>query len=95
MTKKDADTKDPETYTIIGAAMKVHRELGFGFLEAVYQEAFEKELQIQSIPYKKEVESPIFYRGERLNTFYKALLINFGAEHLYYKRIVFNLRESA
>ena len=38
----------------------VHRELGCGFLEAVYQEAFEKELHIQAIPYKREVELPVF-----------------------------------
>jgi GxxExxY protein len=52
MTQKDADIKDPETYATIGAAMRVHRELGFGFLEAVYQEAFERELKIQTIPYE-------------------------------------------
>ncbi len=39
--------KDPETYTIIGAAMEVHRILGHGFLEAVYQEALEHELSMR------------------------------------------------
>ena len=77
MTQKSADSKDPQTYAIIGAAMRVHQELGFGFLEAVYQEAFERELQIQNIPYQREVELPVFYRDIKLNTYYKADFICF------------------
>ncbi len=41
--------------------MKVHTELGCGFLEAVYQEAFEYELKNSSIPYEKEKEIRIKY----------------------------------
>jgi GxxExxY protein len=48
-----------ETYRIIGAAMEVHKELGAGFLEAVYQEALEKELALQNIPFGREVRLPI------------------------------------
>jgi len=72
MTQISADKKDPETYTIIGAAMAVHKELGSGFLEAVYQEALEKEFQIQKIPYEREKEIPIFYRGQKLKTVYRS-----------------------
>ncbi len=38
--------------------MEVHRQLGAGFLEAVYQEAFARELAVRGIPFRAEVEIP-------------------------------------
>jgi len=71
--------KDKETYAIIGAAMNVHRELGCGFLEAVYQDALEKEFQCLNIHFAREVKLPVFYRGQQLDSYYKADFICFNS----------------
>jgi GxxExxY protein len=63
---------DPETFAIIGAAMEVHRELGRGFLEAVYQCALALEFQERGIAFKAEVALPIRYKGKRLTCAYRA-----------------------
>ena len=64
--------RDPKTFEIIGAAMEVHRELGSGFLEAVYQEALSIEFGLKKIPFKKEIELPIRYKEAVLSTSYRA-----------------------
>ena len=66
------EIKDPETYGIIGAAMEIHRELGPGFLEHVYHEALAIELTERNIPYKHEVDLPIWYKGRPLRKSYRA-----------------------
>ena len=61
-----------ECYNIVGACMAVHRELGHGFLEPVYQEALALELTRSSIPFEREKELSIIYKGVELKSYYKA-----------------------
>ena len=118
--------KDERTYKIIGAAMEVHKELGCGFLEAVYQEALAREFATQGIPNRSQPIVEIFYKGQSLDKKYQpdfvcydeviveikamsnltgleeaqvinylkattmkvGLLLNFGAQSLQHKRLV-------
>ncbi len=61
-----------ESYKIVGACMKVHSKLGPGFLEAVYQEALEKEFIAQEIPYEREKSLSLFYEGKKMDKGYRA-----------------------
>ncbi len=61
-----------EAYEIIGAAMRVHSELGCGFLEAVYHEAMEIELKSSNIPFNSEIPLLIKYKDVILNKTYIA-----------------------
>lgn len=63
--------KDERTYRIIGAAMEVHRELGCGFLEPVYQEALAIEFKMREIPYKQQQVIGIMYKGKALEKKYQ------------------------
>lgn len=61
-----------ESFAIIGACMKVHRTLGPGFLEAVYEEALEKEFIRENIPYKRQAAIQVYYEGKPLKKEYRA-----------------------
>jgi GxxExxY protein len=64
-----------EVYAIVGAAMDVYNDLGPGFLENVYQEAMEIEVDARRIPSKPIQEIHISYKGRRLKRFYIADLV--------------------
>ena len=67
-----------ESYAINGAAMEVYNQLGPGFLEAVYQEALERELLSRGIPFEREKLLTISYKGENLKQTYKADFVCYG-----------------
>ncbi len=62
---------DQRTYKIIGCAMEVHKELGCGFLEAVYQEALGREFADQGMPFKSQPVIQIAYKGKPLDKTYQ------------------------
>ena len=70
---------DPRTYTVIGAAMEVHRRLGCGFLEPVYQEALAIEFTNRDIPFDREVKLQLAYKGQLLEARYSADFICFNS----------------
>ncbi|MBL7956310.1 MAG: GxxExxY protein [Flavobacteriales bacterium] len=59
------------TEAVIGAAIEVHRQLGPGLLEKVYEEALCHELSVRDIPFKRQVLVPIVYKGVHLSTPYR------------------------
>jgi len=61
-----------EAFEIIGAAMEVHRILGHGFLESVYQESLAIELKNRNVPFEREKLLTINYKGQELQQYYKA-----------------------
>lgn len=52
------------SYKVIGCAMKVHNELGTGFQEVIYQRALKIELTEAGLSFQREVEMPIYCKGE-------------------------------
>ncbi|MGI9068336.1 MAG: GxxExxY protein [Pyrinomonadaceae bacterium] len=59
-----------EVYQIIGAAMDVYYQLGRGFQEPIYQEAFEIELMRRGIPFEAQCEVKVYYKGHALTKHY-------------------------
>jgi GxxExxY protein len=71
MLKPQFPSDDPQTYSIIGAAIEVHRVLGAGFLEVFYKDALAIELMSRDIAFRREVLCNIQYKGHRLRGDYK------------------------
>ena len=74
-----------EVYAIVGVAMEVHRVLGCGYLEAVYQEAMGIELGERKIPFLPQVELYVQYKGRLLK---KCYLVDF----VVYEKIIVELK---
>src|SRR6267154_19348 len=66
---------DVLTQTIIGAAIEVHRHLGPGLLESAYEECLCHELYLRNLPFKRQIDLPISYKGLKLDCGYKIDLI--------------------
>lgn len=60
------EERDPLTGAVIGAAIEVHRILGPGLLEKVYERCLCRELALRGIPHEAQVELPVIYKGEDL-----------------------------
>jgi GxxExxY protein len=59
-----------ECFRIMGACFEVYKEMGCGFLEAVYQECLELEFRTQDIPFKAQAELTLSYKGKQLKQRY-------------------------
>jgi GxxExxY protein len=63
-----AEERDSLSYVVLGAAITVHREMGPGLLESVYQACLANELSRAGVPFSMGVEVPLVYRGTRLDS---------------------------
>jgi GxxExxY protein len=67
--------RDPLTQRIIGCAIEVHRNLGPGLLEHIYEEALVVEFELQSLRYKKQHKLPVFYKDRLIGEYRLDLLV--------------------
>jgi GxxExxY protein len=61
---------------IVGAAIEVHRHLGPGQLERVYQAALEHELELRAMPFRRQVPVPMLYKGKAVGEFFLDLVVD-------------------
>lgn len=65
---ESTEVKDPLTDKIIAAAIEVHRSLGPGLLESVYETCLCHELQLRGLSFERQKALPVVYKGVRLDT---------------------------
>lgn len=63
------------TYDVIGAAIEVHKTIGRGFLESVYQECMKEELKHRKINFSSELKVPVFYKTRQLDIDFRCDLL--------------------
>ena len=63
-TQTETEGSDSLTRSIIGAAIEVHREIGPGLLESIYEEALCYELELRGIKYERQVSVDVVYKGK-------------------------------
>lgn len=68
-----------ESFALQGAIYDVYREMGSGFLEAVYQECLAIEFRRRNIPFEAQKNLSLAYRGEPLQQVYRADFVCFNA----------------
>jgi len=68
---QDGKARDPRTGAIIAAAIEVHRALGPGLLESVYEECLCRELELRGIPFARQAPIPVEYKGVRSECGYR------------------------
>ncbi|MBN1877015.1 MAG: GxxExxY protein [Anaerolineae bacterium] len=64
------------SYQIVGAAMEVHRILGPGFLEAVYEASLAHELGLRGLPFERQKHLPVTYKGQLVGDYIADLVVD-------------------
>jgi len=75
MTEPSSDERDPVTSAILGAAIEVHRNLGPGLLESIYEACLAWELRARGISVEEQVAVPVTYKGWKLPLAYRLDLV--------------------